>query len=86
MTDTLSEQRRQRRVAILSLPPHYLRTSDAEARTGIPRRTLRRWCQDGRIPATKVGPRTWYLDPGAAVTLSHTLKPGPQPKKHPTVI
>jgi excisionase family DNA binding protein len=37
-------------------------TIDAAARAGRSARTLRRWAQEGRVPAQKVG-RRWLLDP-----------------------
>jgi excisionase family DNA binding protein len=74
-------QRRQRQ-ATEELPPDHLRPiREASPLTGVPKRTIAQWAQQGRIEAQKFGPRIWYVNVDDVRRVAATLKPGPKPKK-----
>lgn len=42
--------------------PRWAYLAEAEAYSGVPRRTLRRWIAEGRLPGERVGPRRIQVD------------------------
>jgi excisionase family DNA binding protein len=42
--------------------PRWAYLPEAETYSGVPRRTLRRWISEGRLPAQRVGPRRIQVD------------------------
>ncbi len=38
-------------------------------RYGISPRTIRHWAQTGKLPAQKLGPRIWIIDPDALANI-----------------
>lgn len=47
------------------------------ANEGIPVDTLRRWVREGRIQATRIGPRKLYLDPAEVAKLKTPVGAAP---------
>lgn len=43
-------------------PPRWASLAEAEVYSRVPRRTLRRWIKQGRLPATRYGPRRIEVD------------------------
>jgi excisionase family DNA binding protein len=50
------------RAAARSEPPRWVSLKEAEAASGIPAPTLRRWISEGRLPAYRLGPRRIQVD------------------------
>lgn len=46
----------------------YLTTAQVAAAKGVTERTVRRWCEAGKIKATSIGKgahKTWLIDPAS---------------------
>lgn len=52
---------------------------DAEQYSGIPRRTLRRWISEGRLPAERYGPRRIRVDLNDLDALASPIPAAPPP-------
>jgi excisionase family DNA binding protein len=59
--------------AARSSAPRWASLKEAESYSRIPRRTLRRWIAEGRLPATRVGPRQIQVDLNDVDTLRQAI-------------
>lgn len=62
-----------------SSAPRWVFLPDAEQYSGIPRRTLRRWVSEGRLPAERFGPRRIRVDLNDLDALAVPIPAAPPP-------
>lgn len=40
----------------------HVKLAEASEISGIPVRTLQRWCKQDRVPSYRLGPKLWFID------------------------